>query len=421
MSNQDFYANLPVLTEFLDLANPDHYAQVPDDWYVLITDVVESTQAIADGRYKDVNLLGASSIIAVLNETQPLEIPFSFGGDGASLVVPPACIEVARKALLGVRAIARQSFGTDLRVGVVPVAEISQYCALKVAKVRLAPSYYQASFVGGGITLATDLIKGHAAYRLDAPGDPNWADLSGLECRWQEVPSLKGQTLSIIVTALSSSGEVDYQTYKNFLTTIQTIYGGLENYHPISSTTLNLSLNPRKLNAEVKLRATSTSRWARLKYLLQILTENLLGLAFMKFKLNVFGVQWGEYKNEVQVASDHQKIDDVLRMVISSRPDQTQQLVDYLEQASQTGKLAYGLHISDRAMLTCLILDRRSHHFHLVDGADGGYAIAAKHLKNKLKAKANNWKTYASLVRRSRSPQRLERSQAPVKDIDSLL
>jgi hypothetical protein len=99
-------------------------------------------------------------------------------------------------------------------------------------------------------------------------------------------------------------------------------------------------------------------------------------------------VHWGRYKQDLWAASDYQKIDDVLRMVIAGSPAQTAQLTAYLEKRSSQGQLAYGLHISDRALMTCLILNRRDRHFHLIDGADGGYALAAQHLKTQLHRQA---------------------------------
>ena len=128
----------------------------------------------------------------------------------------------------------------------------------------------------------------------------------------------------------------------------------------------------------------------------------------MKFGLTVGGVDWGEYKSTLRAATDFQKLDDVLRMVIAGTSAQTQQLVRYLEQRSQSGHLAYGLHVSDHAVLTCLILNRQNCHFHLIDGAGGGYTLAAQDLKAQLRDKAQNWRTYSRLASYRRSP-------APVK------
>lgn len=397
MVTRDFYKDLPTLTQFIDLANPSNYHDVPDDWYVLVTDIAGSTQAIIDGKYKEVNLLGASSIIAVLNATCPLEIPFVFGGDGASLLVPPDCLHAGRKALSGMKSIAQASFGMELRVGAVPVETVKAQCSLKVAKLRLTPTYCQASFMGGGVTYAADLLKANTLYQF-ATDSACSADLKGMECRWQEIPSTQGQTVSLIVAATASSGQSNDNVYSQVLNTITQIYG--DNYHPIAKSSLQLTFNVRKLLAEVKARAASTSFWRRLQYLLQILLENLLGVILMKFQVKIGGVDWGKYKDDVRMASDYQKIDDILRMVISSNPTRTEKLTCYLEQCFRSGLLTYGIYVSDRALLTCMILDRRDRHFHLVDGADGGYALAAKGLKAQLRRKADNWKAYTEIAKR---------------------
>ena len=77
-----FYAQLPLFTRFEDVTHPENYSPLPDDWVILIADVVGSTKAIDSGRYKDVNVVGASAIIAVLNAAGDIVVPYTFGGDG---------------------------------------------------------------------------------------------------------------------------------------------------------------------------------------------------------------------------------------------------------------------------------------------------------------------------------------------------
>lgn len=420
MVSDTFYADLPPLEQFLELANPGNYVDAPTDWYALITDVVDSTQAIARGQYKEVNVLGASSIMAVLNATAPLEVPFVFGGDGAVLLVPPTAVQAAREALLGIRALARESFGLDLRVGIVPLTAICGAIPagsapdhpVRVAKIRLSPSYCQASFMGGGLTFATELIKTDAAYRLDVPGDRAVANLAGLECRWQDIPSPQGHTLSLIVAALPSGGYVNEYLYREILETIGDIYGEGESYHPVAPAALNLSIDPRRLRAEAKARAKS-DRWGdRATYTARAYLESLLGLGLMRFDVAAGGVDWGRYKASVRAASDYQKIDDMLRMVIAGSPAQTDQIVAYLDSRLAQGHLVYGVHVSDRALMTCLIMDRRDRHFHLIDGADGGYALAAQQLKGRLQGKAQNWQAYSRLARRRQGIGLRPRKQA---------
>lgn len=403
MPSDTFYADLPPLRQFLELANPQNYVEAPQDWYALMTDVVASTQAIARGQYKEVNVLGASSIMAVLNAVAPLEIPFVFGGDGALLLVPPSAVQASREALLGIRALARDSFGLDLRVGIVPLSVLGSRQAVRVAKFRLSQNYCQASFIGGGLTYATELVKTDPAYRLDVPGDRATANLAGLECRWQDIPSPKGHTLSLIVAALPSSGYVNESLYSEVLETIYSIYGEGESCHPVSLTALKLSLNPQRLKAEAKARAKSPQWRDRAMYTAGAYLESLLGLSLMRFDVQAGGVEWGRYKADVRAASDYQKIDDVLRMVIAGSPAQTEQIAAYLDNRLDQGHLVYGIHVSDRALMTCLITDRRDCHFHLIDGADGGYALAAEQLKARLQGKAQNWQTYSRLAQRRQS------------------
>jgi hypothetical protein len=55
-----------VFTSFAEFTDPAHYRAAPGDWLVVVTDIENSTRAISEGRYKDVNMLAASGIVAVL-------------------------------------------------------------------------------------------------------------------------------------------------------------------------------------------------------------------------------------------------------------------------------------------------------------------------------------------------------------------
>jgi hypothetical protein len=83
--------------------------------------------------------------------------------------------------------------------------------------------------------------------------------------------------------------------------------------------------------------------------------------------------------------SDHLKFDNMLRMVLAGSHEQRQQLGSWLEEQYQAGKLYYGVSQSEAALLTCLVFQHGTDHFHFVDGADGGYTLAATHLKQQKK------------------------------------
>ena len=87
MATADFYRNLESFPRFGENTDDRHYRAVPDDWVVILTDVKGSTRAIEEGRYKDVNTVGAAGIVAVFNSLDSLDFPFVFGGDGVTLLL----------------------------------------------------------------------------------------------------------------------------------------------------------------------------------------------------------------------------------------------------------------------------------------------------------------------------------------------
>src|SRR5437763_6638716 len=97
--SEAFYGGVPVFRGFGSLMDPALYSALPDDWSIGIADIVESTKAIAEKRYKAVNMAGAAVIASVTNALEGREFPFVFGGDGASFAVSPGDLGVAREAL----------------------------------------------------------------------------------------------------------------------------------------------------------------------------------------------------------------------------------------------------------------------------------------------------------------------------------
>src|SRR5204862_1506345 len=95
----DFYARLPLFRNFTAVMDPRLFSPLPGDWVVGTADVVQSTKAIAENRYKAVNMAGAAVIVAVTNALDERDFPFVFGGDGASFAVPPEAAAAARQAL----------------------------------------------------------------------------------------------------------------------------------------------------------------------------------------------------------------------------------------------------------------------------------------------------------------------------------
>jgi hypothetical protein len=388
MNSENFYSQLPLLDNFLKITDLGNFVDVPDDWYIVVTDIRGSTKAIEAGKYKEVNLLGACSIVAVLNAAGETEIPFVFGGDGASLLMGPSLLPAAQKALLATQQLAKREFDMDLRIGVVPVkVVVAANYPVKIAKFKVSENYSQAVFIGGGLTRATELIKDPVAgniYSIKNKGVSPKADFSGLECRWQDIPSKYGEIVTLLVMVRSDFDPQSHQFYRNILRKIQYIYGKENSLNPIDRKNLKLTLNSAKLIKETLVRASSASWLDRQLYLSKIQLETALGSLLMNLKVKTEELDWGVYKDIAIAATDYRKFDDMLRMVISGNEWRRKKLTGYLEKNYREGKLVYGLHVSDRALMTCLVFERGGQQVHFVDGADGGYALAAKDMKQRM-------------------------------------
>ena len=94
-----------------------------------------------------------------------------------------------------------------------------------------------------------------------------------------------------------------------------------------------------------------------------------------------------KYRKELILNSDFKKFDETLRMVIDCDENQEAALTGLLERLQRDKKICFGLHRSSNALMTCIVHNASGgQHIHFIDGADGGYALAALQLKKELKA-----------------------------------
>jgi hypothetical protein len=168
----DFYTSVPLFRDFTEVMDPARFKPLPDDWVVGTADVVQSTKAIAENRYKAVNMAGAAVIVAVTNALQDREFPFVFGGDGASFAVPGELGPLAQQALAETATWVKEDLDLTLRIGMVPVSAIrSQGLDVRVARYAPSESISIAMFSGGGIAWADSAMKhGEIAIPPASPG-----------------------------------------------------------------------------------------------------------------------------------------------------------------------------------------------------------------------------------------------------------
>jgi len=385
VSSAGFYGGLPVLPDFNGVADPRNYAPLPGDWHVATCDVRNSTLAVQAGNYKHVNTVGASAVTAMLNAAGKLDIPFIFEGDGSAFCVPPQLLEDAKAALVKTQEMAHKSFGLELRVATLPVAKIREAgYDIQVARVRVSENYIQAAFAGGGMAYADKYMKDPATAQLCEvkPGSvaPR-GSLEGLECRWQDIPSRHGETVSLIVRALQSETAADL--YRDVIAKVHEIYGTDEACHPITVRDLSPTLDAARLENEVGVRAADRGPFGKWLYLMRARWFVVLGWFLMTFGLKTQETDWSKYRITMIGNSDVRKFNDVYRQILSGRPAQREALDAWLAGRYAKRELIYGLHVTDRAHMTCLVFNYSGKHLHFIDGADGGLFLAAKQFKER--------------------------------------
>ncbi len=382
------YAQLNSFSAFGELSNSEHYHELSADWWVIITDIQGSTKAIQEGRYKDVNLIGAASIMAILNAVRPLEIPYVFGGDGATVCVPDSHIDQVKPALRAAKRMSEEQFGLGLRLGLVPVSRIQEAGKhVRIAKFQASAHYAQAMFDGNGLCFAEALVKdpNDTRYCLsDEPDDPCAGDFSGLECRWQNIASPKGEMHSILIAAREGALESVQECYQRIINTLNEIYPDEADTSPVTEKHLRLSTSKQQLSGEAQVRTHAQSAWHRRLYTLTLPWIVRIGKMIMALGLG----HWRHYRKDLIANTDYRKFDEMLRMVLAGSAEQRAQLRRFLEDEYAAGHIYYGLHYSECALMTCVIFQYHNNHVHFIDGADGGYAMAAKGLKAQMKGDA---------------------------------
>jgi hypothetical protein len=374
VNTDTFYESLPAIDRFADLSDPTVYHQLPADWFVAVSDVKDSTGLIKRGKYKEVNLIGAATIMAILNLKKSFSIPFIFGGDGAALCIPQSIVDEARQALLATRNMAKEVYGIELRIGIVPITYIrEQGFEVLVARSRLSSSYTQAAFSGGGLQFAEECLKIPDAASRFAIGEsviPK-GDFTGLECRWQNIPSAHDEIVSLIVQAVGTTDEERNSIYREVLGMIGSIYGDDSACHPVQENKMKMAFTERYLFGESGIQSYAKGKLFRIKYWFSIRWNVLLGLALMAAQYKTKATEWGTYKQRLIQNTDFKKFDDKIRQVLSGM--------------QKNRKLVYGLHVASHALITCLLFNYSDQHVHLVDSDNGGYALAALQVKEQLK------------------------------------
>jgi len=376
--NDLFYSRLPVNEIPLsELLLEEHlFYKIPADWHVVITDVKNSTAAVHNGFHETINLVATASIVAVLNIIYKanLAVPYFFGGDGASFIIPPVFLETVLHALIKHQENTKTNFNLDLRVGQVPVADIYQQGhELSITKLRTSALFAIPVLLGNGLIYAERKIKGPGYLLETLPGTEDTLDLSGMQCRWDRIKPPQNFDEVVSLLAIARDGVKQPVVFKKVMDIVDSIYGTQQRRTPITVDKLKLKTTLAKMGLEVRARVSGFRPFN----LVNIWISNTLGYFYFKTKKGKV------YLNNLVELSDTLVIDGRINTVISGTAQQREQLESELSKMEQNGEIFYGFYVSKESVMSCYVRNLNDRHVHFVDGAEGGYTNAAGMIKHK--------------------------------------
>lgn len=357
----------------------ENFTLVPLDWHVVIADVIDSTAAVNAGRHDDVNLVAAGSLVAALNvaKSKNVKIPYFFGGDGGTLIVPEKILEDVLSALDAHNRNSLKNFDLEMYIGSMGVKEIidsGHY--LKIAKYKYGTGLDKAAVVGDGLKYAEKFIKG--SYKsISGQSSPRFLNLEGLECRWDKVkpPIKKNQVVCYLIEAVEPQNQI--KIYHEVLLKMDDIFGNLQNRNPLSVHRLKLLASYRKIKRELKAKYDTLESASLFQ---NYLKTKIVKLFFKYIKLGK-SLTSREYLSQVVSNADTIIVDGKINTIVTAEGVKCLKFDKYLSQLKSENKIIYGSCVSKESVLTCYIENRDSNHIHFVDGAEGGYTKAAKIFK----------------------------------------
>jgi hypothetical protein len=221
-----------------------------------------------------------------------------------------------------------------------------------------------------------DAAMKRGEFAVEAAPSGTQPDLSGLSCRFEEIPAARGLILSVLVVPAQRADPAAFRKVIEDIITL--VENSPDAGRPVPPGGPPLRWPPQGVDYEA--RATRGGSLARRRA--SVLGWTLFAYVIMRFGIKVGGFVPQTYIRQVVENSDFRKYDDGLRMILDCTEELARELTERLKAAAEKGIVRFGLHGQDAAMMTCFTPSAmRSDHVHFIDGARGGYASAATALK----------------------------------------
>jgi len=384
MEKIKYYTNLKKSTKKLVdvLANEAAFSDIPITWQVVVVDVKNSTKAVDEGRHHEINLTATGAIISVLNtirqENEDIEIPYFFGGDGATFIIPQILLKKVIAVLENYSLHIKKNATLTLRVGHISIENLlAQNYGLKIAKHQLTKELAIPIVLGNGLKKAEEIIKSTFIEVDVIHFKKELLNLEGMECRWKEINPIQNKKKVICLLLEVRQEKNQRALYRSILIQMDALFGTFKNRQPIKPKKLKLNFSLLKIWEEMKISVSEKNT----VYLLKNWIKTLIGKWY--FKRTKSGKL---YLNQVALLSHTFMLDGMINTVFTAEQSKIKLFTTYLDKLEKEGEITYGIHVTHASIMSCYVLDRQTKHAHFVDGTEGGYTTAAKMFKTKAKA-----------------------------------
>lgn len=372
-----FFNNLPAYRQPLSslLEREEYFCLLPQQWHVITTDLKGSTKEVLGGRQERINRTATASTAVVLNiaAKQSIDIPFFFGGDGTTFLVPPCILRESMNALRAYSAAAQRHSQQLLRVGNIAVSELHGLGhSIKIAKYEENLNAPIPIIIGSGLQHAEMILKSGQPV-LDSAESTVDLTVSGMLCRWDHIPPGDEKEIVTLVVCASKPA-LQRDVLSQVMKKLENTYGEMAQRQPITRKNLRLKSTFKNVVSEQMLLSGKIGLlgWITLRLLQQ------LGKFYYKLPLG------RKQLSELIKMSDTLVVDGRISTVIAGNKSKRMELLDFLQDCETRGKLYYGMHISQASVMSCYVHNAHNRHYYFVDGADGGFTRAASIMKAKM-------------------------------------
>ena len=363
------------ISDIDNLADISRYQKINDNEILILADIENSTEAVANGAYKNINI-STTQCIAALRKTCKSACKIQHGGDGFVLVTPIDNLIKIAGVMTSMRQQILEDFSLNMRCAIWNSSELDNIGVnLHYSSFTFDGGNPQWQFHSNNLGKLERLMRDgvNSVYKRSAKENP---DLSGFRCDFVPISKEGGWFGCFIIDFSQTEMTERFISIRKISELIGSISHN-ETICPIDVQDLIWQTDRVEL-------AKLTERTAHYRY--------RLNFDFIFRFFNRFGLHWNKRcgallfnkLHKLPLSLDFIKYDGQLKFIVCVPDDRKNDFSQELNNLSKHHHFTVGSHWSSRVVITCSV-DSKDGNLHFIDGEDGGFTLASKQLKKRLK------------------------------------